>query len=196
MAALAPVRMAARLGAAASAAGGHTGLATRRAFSAAAPATPAAAAAPAAKKMFALHYTFAAATMEELIAKRAPLRYVCIVCDGRHRACVPHYLITSADCREAHLALANKWAAAGQLVMGGAYTTTPCGGLLVFSAYHAAATPSRYCSPNHTHPPSRLQTPPLPTRWRRWHGRTPTCSTSWCPSFRCASGTWWCGRLV
>lgn len=83
MAALAPARMAARWGAAAGAVSVYTGLATRRALSAAATATPAAAAAPAAaKKMFALHYTFAAATMEELIAKRAPLRYVCVVCGG------------------------------------------------------------------------------------------------------------------
>lgn len=62
----------------------------------------------------ALEYEYAATTFEELVAKRAPLR-------------------------AAHLALAEAWRTSGRLVLGGAFSEPPLGGLLIFRGDRAAA---------------------------------------------------------
>lgn len=56
---------------------------------------------------YVLQYTYDAASMEDLVAKRAPFR-------------------------EEHLTHAGKWAASGELALAGAFGDSPYGGLLVF----------------------------------------------------------------
>jgi uncharacterized protein YciI len=76
----------------------------RRGLATASPAAP--------KKLFALHYTYDAGSVEELAQKRAPLR-------------------------GAHLAHATAARDAGLLALGGAFSDAPAGGLLVFQASRA-----------------------------------------------------------
>lgn len=76
----------------------------RRGLATASPAAP--------KKLFALHYTYDAESVEDLAQKRAPLR-------------------------GAHLAHATAARDAGLLALGGAFGDAPAGGLLVFQATRA-----------------------------------------------------------